>query len=123
MKAVHLDVQPYGSKLHVCYDSEGWNEIRKMLIGRDTPLPPWTRTEGLAETYDVGVKGQQHIIMRFDMDKVNVGIIAHEAFHAAMSVCDHVGILVHAHSDEPAAYLAQWFADVAWHHLPEGKKR
>lgn len=44
-------------------------------------------------------------------DMVSIPHLCHESFHAAMMVCQMVGIHIHADDDEAGAYLAEWFSE------------
>lgn len=125
MKAIREAVPLYGTTAWVCFDRQGWEDIRRHVKPPkdEMPLEAWSQRPGIAATYDCMFKGEQHVILQLDVEPKSKqpglpGIIAHEAFHAAMAVSSHVGIHPVAHSDEPTAYLVQWFADLMWQHLP-----
>jgi hypothetical protein len=118
---VHHQLDLYGTHVHVAYNPVEWNKLRRKFPSK---LETWSEANGVATTYDETFpNGEHHIAFRLnvkpgDNDPGLVGIIAHEAFHGALSVCDKVGFTVVTHNDEPAAYLAQWFADFIWNNRP-----
>lgn len=113
----------YGTHVWVVFDREGWDEVRREVRFPDQPLEAWSKRPGIAATYDGMHKGEQHVILQLDVEPKSKrpglpGVITHEAFHAALSICAHVGVQVYPHNDEAGAYVAQWVADLVWYHLP-----
>jgi len=122
-RAIHRQLEIYGTDVWLCWNEQGWNEIRAKVTPPGPELEEWSKTGGHGETYDFEVDGQQHIVFRIprapgDGPAGMVGVIAHEAFHGAVGVCEKAGIHIDADNDEAGAYLAQWFADFLAKHLP-----
>ena len=52
------------------------------------------------------------LVLFYQLNRINVGIIAHEAFHVNTMNCDFLGIgPAVPNNDEPQAYFVQWAAD------------
>lgn len=76
-------------------------------------IPEYDRDDIYASTYLVDIKGNRAIAVILNptsTSNITIGVIAHEAYHAASFILDFAG---HGSdfNDEPTAYLTEWCAD------------
>lgn len=55
----------------------------------------------------------------FDTDTFNIGVIAHEAVHAARRIMSRTGISNNNSTEEIQAYLVEWLTDTVIEHFNE----
>ena len=48
-------------------------------------------------------------VPRNESGHLNMRVLAHETFHCVVKVMSYIGHEITEHSDEPAAYLMEWF--------------
>lgn len=68
----------------------------------------------IASTLHLQRKGNNHIgelIILYNLEEVTAGVIAHEATHAAINICNDLGINISVEDQEPIAYLIQYITD------------
>lgn len=116
--AHHHTLDVYGVHLHAAFERDAWKAIR-----RDMPRPcevfAWKNMPGAAVTLSqLSPRGPQHLAFAFNLESLTVaqqvGLIAHEALHAAIFITGYRGIETRAEGDEAAAYLAGWIAEWVW---------
>jgi len=119
-----LDV--FGVDLHLATDVRDWGKIRRAWPEKDG-LVEW----GIGSLATTGAcpndNGVMQIAFRFDMARVGlmpdaelISLVAHEAFHAALSIAEHHGIPTTVEHDETTAYLVGWISAWIWHALHGG---
>jgi hypothetical protein len=99
IKTKFVDVATYGFRLYLCRTQDELLDVVRI----DYP----------DESDDTEAKGKMQAWRGDKPDSVNTIAIyasspetlAHECFHAAMSVCERIGFPVRAETDEPVAYL------------------
>ena len=103
------DVLPVS--IHIGYGYEDTEALskglhKKRVLPRSEVLPP---REGANATCYFLADAPIAIIALWQ--NISVGVIAHEAVHAASYFCEVLGISTNHDEDEPMAYLVQWVVE------------
>ncbi len=103
----------YGGWLHVAKTAEQMSRLaRRFGLGEPDSI-------GAAYlTVDTARNNAVHLTVWVDAGRVDGGelvdTIAHEAFHAAAQLLDHIGQQTERHDSEALAYLTGWVAGKVW---------
>lgn len=113
MSTVHsFNLGIYPRKIWVMI-SPSIEEVNKLFstIGNKDVL---ISENAIASTLHLQRKSNNHVgelIILYNLEEVTVGVMAHEATHAAINICNDLGINISVENQEPIAYLTQYITD------------
>lgn len=111
MTSHRIDI--YGGRLHIAKTAEQMNRLRQRF---DLVDPESIGAAYL--TIDTHANNAVHLTVWVDAAKLDtaalVDTIAHESFHAAAQLLDHIGQRTTQHDSETLAYLCGWIAGKVW---------
>ena len=110
MKYYHIDASPFGTRVKLCFDQEGVDSILK---DHDIDFTVDAFDMGIAETHYISDGRDGIILVIIDLDKCDhdlhfrCGVIAHEAYHAACRIFQHIGQPLYDVGEEVFAYTIE----------------
>lgn len=119
-KPAHHVLDVYDAHLHLALNQRQWKQIRREITSLDKKMDS---SGAMAHTLFVPDKGHavMHLAIWIALDDFEddtaglVNTIAHEAFHAAIRLLEHVGQPPDGDA-EAHAYLVGWIAGWIWDH-------
>jgi hypothetical protein len=110
MKYYHIDASPFGTRVKLCFDQEGVDSILK---DHDIDFTVDAFDMGIAETHYISDGRDGIILVIIDLDKCDhdlhfrCGVIAHEAYHTACRIFQHIGQPLYDVGEEVFAYTIE----------------
>lgn len=110
MKYYHIDANPFGTRVKLCFDQDGVDSILK---DHDIDFTVDAFDMGIAETHYISDGREGIIVVIIDLDKCDhdrnfqCGIVAHEAYHVACRIFEHIGQPIHTVGEEIVAYTLE----------------
>ena len=110
MKYYHIDASPFGTRVKLCFDQEGVDSILK---DHEIDFTVDAFDMGIAETHYISDGREGIILVIIDLDKCDhdlhfrCGVIAHEAYHTACRIFQHIGEKLYDVGEEVFAYTIE----------------
>lgn len=110
MKYYHIDASPFCTKVKLCFDQEGVDSILK---DHEIDFTVDAFDMGIAETHYLSDGRDGLVLVIIDLDKCDhdlhfrCGVIAHESYHTACRIFQHIGQPLYDVGEEIFAYTIE----------------